>query len=142
VLHPDSAWMDRRLPANENSVVVALEYGAFRALLPGDAGLAFEAGEAGRLPRATLLKVAHHGSLTATGPALLAAVGPRVCVVSVGPNRYGLPDPRLLAALARAGCDVFRTDADGPVTVETDGRTVRVLGGARDTTFITTREEP
>ena len=142
VLHPDSAWLERRLPANENSIVVVLEYGAFRALFPGDAGLAFEAEEAERLPRATLLKVAHHGSIGATGPALVEAVRPRVCIVSVGPNRYGLPDPRVLDALGRAGCDLFRTDADGAVTVETDGRTVRVRAGARDTTFITTQEEP
>ena len=142
VLHPDSAWMERRLPANENGVVVALEYGAFRALFTGDAGLAFEAGEAGRLPRSTLLKVAHHGSVSATGPAFLTEVRPRVCVVSVGPNHFGQPDPRILAALARASCVVFRTDADGTVTVETDGRSVHVKAGARDTTFIITQEEP
>ena len=142
VLHPDSAWMERGLPANENGVVVALEYRAFRALMTGDAGLVFEAAEAGRLPRATLLKVAHHGSISATGPALLAAVRPQICVVSVGPNHFGQPDPRVLGALARAGCDVFRTDADGTVSVETDGRTVHVKAGARDTTFITTQEEP
>jgi competence protein ComEC len=142
VLHPDSAWMERGLPANENGVVVAVEYGAFRALMTGDAGLVFEEAEAGRLPKATLLKVAHHGSIGATGPALVAAVRPRICVVSVGPNHFGQPDPRVLAALARAGCDVFRTDADGTVTAETDGHAVHVLAGARDTTFITTREEP
>ena len=117
VLHPDSAWLARRLPANESSVVVALEYGAFRALMPGDAGLTFEAGEAGRLPRATLLKVAHHGSIGATGPAFVDEVRPRVCVVSVGPNRYGQPDPRVVGELQRAGCNVFRTDTDGIVTV-------------------------
>ncbi|HVO34110.1 MAG TPA: ComEC/Rec2 family competence protein [Gemmatimonadales bacterium] len=142
VLHPDSAWMERGLPANENGVVVALEYGAFRALMAGDAGLAFEEAEAGQLPRATLLKVAHHGSISATGPALVAAVRPRICVVSVGPNHFGQPDPRVLGALARAGCDIFRTDTDGAVTVETDGRTVHVAAGARDTSFISTREEP
>ncbi len=141
VLHPDDAFLARGLPVNEGSVVVALEYGAFRALLPGDAGLAFEAELAARLPRATLLKVAHHGSAGATGPELLAAVRPRVCVVSVGPNRFGLPDARVLAALRRSGCDVFRTDADGPVTIETDGRTVRVAAGARRTSFLATLEE-
>jgi len=142
VLHPDSLWMERGLPANENGVVAAVEYGAFRALMTGDAGLVFEAAEAGRLPRATLLKVAHHGSFSATGPALLAAVEPRICVVSVGPNHFGQPDPRVLAALGRSGCDVFRTDADGTVTVETDGRAVHVEAGKRDTSFIPTQEEP
>jgi competence protein ComEC len=142
VLHPDSAWMTRGLPANENGVVAAIEYGAFRALMTGDAGLPFEAAEAGRLPRAALLKVAHHGSIGATGPALVAAVRPRICVVSVGPNHFGQPDPRVLAALRRSGCDVFRTDADGAVTVETDGRSVHVEAGKRDTSFIPTQEEP
>ncbi len=142
VLHPDSAWMTRGLPANENGVVAAIEYGAFRALMTGDAGLPFEAAEAGRLPRAALLKVAHHGSIGATGPALVAAVRPRICVVSVGPNHFGQPDSRVLAALRRSGCDVFRTDADGAVTVETDGRSVHVEAGKRDTSFTPTKEEP
>jgi beta-lactamase superfamily II metal-dependent hydrolase len=65
-----------------------------------------------------------------------------VCIISVGPNRYGEPDPGVVAELERAGCDVFRTDAAGTVTVETDGRTVRVHAGQRDTTFILTREQP
>jgi competence protein ComEC len=144
VLHPDSAWLERRLPANENSVVVSLEYGAFRALFPGDAGLAAESAPdlASRLSRATVLKVAHHGSRLATGPAFLSAVAPRVCVISVGPNRYGQPDPGLVASLERAGCLVFRTDQGGAVTVQTDGRTVRAHNARQDTTLILTREQP
>lgn len=144
VLHPDSAWLERRLPANENSVVVSLEYGSFRALLPGDAGLEAEVAPdlAGRVGRATVLKVAHHGSRMATGPAFLSAVAPQVCVISVGPNRYGQPDPRVLGDLERAGCRVFRTDLGGTVTVETDGRLVRASAGGQDTTFILTREHP
>lgn len=144
VWHPDSAWMERQLAPNENSVVLTVDYGSFRAVFPGDAGLAMEAAPdiAGRIPAATVLKVAHHGSRSATGPAWLAAVAPRVCIVSVGPNRYGEPDPGVIAALARAGCDVFRTDVEGAVTVETDGRAVRVHSGQRDTTFILTREQP
>jgi len=144
VWHPDSAWMERRLEPNENSVVLTLDYGAFRAVFPGDGGLAMEGAPdvAGRIPRATLLKVGHHGSRSATGPAWLAQLAPRLCVISVGPNKYGEPDAGVVAALGRAGCDVFRTDAAGAVTVETDGREVRVHAGARDTSFILTREEP
>jgi competence protein ComEC len=144
VLHPDSAWMERRLPANENSVVVSLEYGGFRALFPGDAGPAAEAAPdlAGRLARATVLKVAHHGSRTASGPRFLAAVAPALCVISVGPNRYGQPDPGVVADLERVGCRVFRTDRGGAVTVETDGRVVRASAGGHETTFILTRERP
>jgi competence protein ComEC len=144
VWHPDSAWLERQRPTNENSVVLTVEYGGFRAVLPGDGGLAMEAapGIAGRIPAATVLKVAHHGSRSATSPAWLAAVAPRVCIISVGPNGYGEPDPGVVAALVRAGCTVFRTDVAGTVTVETEGRTVRVHAGQRDTTFTLTREQP
>jgi competence protein ComEC len=135
VWHPDSAFLARRLPPNENSVVVTLAYGAFRAILPGDAGRPMEAERVAGIGRATLLKVGHHGSRSATGPAWLAALRPRVCVVPVGPNRYGHPAPEVLGALARSACAVWRTDRDGSVTVATDGRTVRVRAAGRDTTF-------
>jgi competence protein ComEC len=141
VRHPDSAWLARGLPLNENSVVATLELGAFGALFTGDAGVALEAAalSPGAVPRVTVLKVSHHGSRAATGARFLAAAAPEVCVISAGPNHYGLPDPVVLDALARAGCAVFRTDRDGAVTVETDGRTVRVRAGRRDTTFLSTR---
>jgi competence protein ComEC len=144
VLHPDSAWLERRLPPNENSVVVSLEFGGFRALFPGDAGLVAETASdlAAGLAPATVLKVAHHGSRTASGPRFLAAVAPRVCVISVGPNRFGQPDPGVVRDLERGGCAVFRTDRGGSVTVETDGRTVRARNGRQDTTFTLTRGEP
>jgi len=122
VLHPDSSWMERRRPTNDNSVVLRLEYGAFRALFPGDAGLAAEASLAESAGPVTVLKVAHHGSRSASGPAWLAALAPRVCVVSVGENRMGLPVPGVLRGLAAAGCATYRTDVSGPVAVVTDGR--------------------
>lgn len=143
VLHPDSAWLALRLPANENSVVLAVEYGAFRAILPGDAGLPMEVVRAAEVGAATLLKVGHHGSRTATGTAWLAALRPSVCVVSVGANRYGHPDGGTLGRLGAAGCAVWRTDRAGRITVETDGHSVAVRPQTgRDTTIILSRERP
>jgi len=122
VLHPDSAWMAEGLPANENAVVLRVEFGAFRALFPGDAGSLMEAARAASVGPVTLLKVAHHGSRSATGPAWLAALAPRVCVVSVGVNGFGQPAAEVLGALAAAGCRTLRTDEDGVIRVSTDGR--------------------
>jgi competence protein ComEC len=132
VLHPDSAWLARRAPANENSVVLALEYGRFRALLPGDAGLPMEVARATDAGDVTLLKVGHHASRSASGPTWLAALRPEWCVVSVGSNRYGHPDPGVLGRLGAAGCTTWRTDRAGDVTVETDGAraTLRAAGTA------------
>jgi competence protein ComEC len=48
-------------------------------------------------------------------------------VISVGArNVYGHPDPGALARLAAAGARVLRTDRDGAVVFETDGRTLAV----------------
>jgi competence protein ComEC len=126
VFHPDSAWLSRELPANENSVVLVAEFGKFRALFTGDAGLPMEVVRGGAIGDVTLLKVGHHGSLSATGPGWLAAVRPELCVVSVGPNRYGHPTAEVLARLAGAGCATWRTDRAGDVTVATNGRTATV----------------
>jgi competence protein ComEC len=138
--HPDSAWLERRAPANENSVVLTVEYGAFRAAFPGDAGLPMEDRRAAAVGRVTLLKVGHHGSRTATGDAWLGALRPALCVISVGRNDYGHPDAGVLAALERDGCAVWRTDRDGMVTVDTDGADVRLdANRGRDTALAARR---
>jgi competence protein ComEC len=126
VLHPDSAWLARGLSPNENAVVVRVEFGSFRALLAGDAGLPMEAARAGDAGWTTVLKVSHHGSRSATGPSWLTALTPSICVVSVGVNRFGHPAPDVLRRLDAAGCRTYRTDEAGTVSVSTDGRSVVV----------------
>src|SRR5207248_7709552 len=106
VWHPDSATVADGWEANENSVVVTIEYGAFRALFGGDAGLPMEALRARQIGVVSVLKVGHHGSRSATSDQWLAALQPRICVIEVGArNRYGHPDPGTLARLRDAGCD-------------------------------------
>jgi len=127
VWHPDSAWLARELPANENSVVLTVEYGAFRAVFTGDAGVPMETVRAGEIGHVTLLKVGHHGSRSATSDRWLAALTPELCVISVGAhNLYGHPDPGTLVALDNAHCAVRRTDRSGTIEVETDGRALSV----------------
>ena len=72
-----------------------------------------------------MLKVAHHGSEDPGLPELLRVLRPRVAVISVGEgNDYGHPRPETLAALGAApGLATLRTDEDGRVVVESDGRT-------------------
>ncbi|MDP3773175.1 MAG: ComEC/Rec2 family competence protein [Gemmatimonadales bacterium] len=141
VWHPDSAWMELRLPANENSVVLSVEYGGFRALFTGDAGLPMEAARGGTIGAVTLLKVGHHGSRTASGASWLAELRPALCVISVGRNNYGHPDRGILTGLAASGCAIYRTDHLGEIAVETDGQIVTLRTGiGRDTSFMLTRE--
>lgn len=130
LLHPAPEWLRRETRANENSLVVRVSYGAFDALLTGDAGWPAESALAGRVGRIELLKVGHHGSRGSTRPAWVAELQPRVAVVSVGRNRYGHPAPEVLARLARAGVAVYRTDAGGTVTIRSDGRYFDVVQGS------------
>jgi competence protein ComEC len=75
-----------------------------------------------------ILKVAHHGSEDPGLDDELRTLRPRVAVISCGRgNDYGHPRPETLAALAASpGLAVYRTDLDGRVVVESDGRMLRV----------------
>jgi competence protein ComEC len=129
ILAPDSAWTASLRDPNEASTIVLIRYGERRFLLTGDAESAEEAwvvASAADL-RADVLKVAHHGSPTSTTPAFLAAVRPRVALISVGAgNRYGHPGARVLADLAAVGALVMRTDRSGSIVVRSDGRSLVV----------------
>jgi competence protein ComEC len=103
---------------NENSVVVMLEYRGFRILFMGDAGQNSEARllASGVDLRADILKVGHHGSAYASTPEFIAAVHPKIAIISVGRhNRFGHPAPRTLATLRAAGVTVYRTDRCGAI---------------------------
>ncbi|HET7342012.1 MAG TPA: MBL fold metallo-hydrolase, partial [Methylomirabilota bacterium] len=117
------------LGRNDAARVLRVDFGAASFLLASDVEDAGEQAlvDSARPLGATVLKVPHHGSRTSSGPALLAAVRPAIAVISVGArNAYGHPDAGVLARLAAAGADVYRTDRDGAVLLETDGRTLDV----------------
>lgn len=136
VLHPDTTWSGWGLDLNDDSVVLLVRYGAFRAIFMGDAGEAPEAALRGRVGHVDLLKVGHHGSRTASGAAWLKELSPTVAVLSVGShNRYGHPAPDALQRLGAQHATIWRTDQEGTVTVITDGRHVEVRGRSRRLAF-------
>jgi competence protein ComEC len=97
---------------NNQSVIVRVERDGRSALLTGDAGSPVERELAaqGSL-RADLLKVGHHGSRTSTSAELLAAVRPRVAVLSCGRrNRFGHPAPEVVSRIDEARISLLRTD--------------------------------
>ncbi len=122
VLHPGAVAAGDLL--NDHSVVLRLTAGRVSFLLPGDieADVEQELVESGRPLAASVLKVAHHGSITSSSPAWLAAVKPQVAVISVGAdNRFGHPAAEVLQRYAAAGIPVLRTDQLGSVEFVTDG---------------------
>jgi competence protein ComEC len=110
---------------NNDSLVLRLNYGATAILMEGDAEKRMEEQMAPLGPRADLLKVGHHGSLTSTTPEFLTAVGPHWASISLGiHNSFGLPGMATLRRLEGRGVKTYRTDLDGAITFYLDGRTV------------------
>ena len=125
ILWPDGPGLPSEDP-NQHAVVALASFGATDVLLTADA----ESDVTARLPLrpVEVLKVAHHGSEDTGLPDLLRVLRPRLAVISVGKgNDYGHPRPETLAALAAApGLETLRTDENGRVVVESDGRTITV----------------
>ena len=114
---------------NNNSVVIKLVYGEVSFLLTGDLQAEGEARllRGGGNLRATVLKVPHHGAATSCTPEFLRAVSPEWALISAGGSaRLGHPSEEVIERLEAVGAKVLRTDIDGAITVETDGRKVRV----------------
>jgi competence protein ComEC len=98
---------------NNQSLVAVFQRDGRRAMLTGDIGASTEGAllASGRISRADLLKVAHHGSRTSTSPDFVAAVRPRLALLSCGrENRFGHPAPETLRTLATFRVPLFRTD--------------------------------
>ncbi len=117
---------------NNVSVVFLGHVGVRRFLLMGDVEEGIDPSLLTEgLPHVDLLKVAHHGSRTATTQAFVDAVRPAVAVASAGAgNPYGHPAKATLDRLAASGARVLRTDREGSVVVgfEPGGMTVRTEG--------------
>ena len=110
---------------NDDSLVFTVGMGGISALLEADAEPATERRIVGEHPEAALLKVAHHGSASATSSELLATVHPRYAVISSGVrNVYGHPRREVLERLERAGVKTYRTDEMGAVSLYLDGKSV------------------
>ncbi|HUF46933.1 MAG TPA: DNA internalization-related competence protein ComEC/Rec2, partial [Vicinamibacterales bacterium] len=129
VLHPPEPDWERRAVRNDDSVVLRISFGSVEVLLSGDAGMEFESAfDPDRPARvATILKAGHHGSRSSSGDAFLSRVAPDIALVSAGAaNSFGHPHPEVIARLGQARAEVFRTDRDGAITIETDGARVDV----------------
>jgi competence protein ComEC len=122
-LWPDGPGLPGDDP-NSRTVVLLASYGEVEALLSADA----ETDVTARLlsQRVEILKVAHHGSEDPGLEAELRQLAPALAVISCGRgNDYGHPRAETLAALATVpGLETFRTDLDGRVVVESDGRRI------------------
>jgi len=118
VIHPSPGDYWR---SNDSSCVLVIEAGSTRFLLAGDIETPAERYLERTMPErlhAQVLVVPHHGSNTSSSQNFLAAVQPRLALISAGyRNRYQMPHDAVLHRLRTHGAAVRRTDFDGAVTV-------------------------
>jgi beta-lactamase superfamily II metal-dependent hydrolase len=105
---------------NNNSVGALLEYGRFRALYTGDSEIAELRSwlRTARIPRVTIVKVAHHGSSNGTAAEWVRATAPVIALFSLASrNSYGHPSPGVETAWTSVGAQVHRTDREGTIDI-------------------------
>ncbi len=112
---------------HQNMVVGRLSYGGTCFLMTGDMEREQEFKILNDDIDCEVLKVGHHGSKTSSSDAFLKAVSPEIAVIEVGAkNRYGHPYQAVLDRLTASAIQIFRTDTDGAVIIESDGENIFV----------------
>jgi competence protein ComEC len=117
--------------AEDASVVMRLEYGKLRYLFAGDIDKRGEAWLAQQPTdlHSTIIKIPRHGSANANTAEFIAAVRPRVAVISAGARaRSGVQREEIADRYRDGGAEVLSTYEDGAITLETDGNSVRYSG--------------
>ncbi len=112
---------------NNYSVVIKAEYGENSFLFTGDAEKLVEDEilESNYDIKADVLKVGHHGSSTSTSEKFLNKVSPKYAVISCGVNNeYGHPHKETLEKLKERNIKTYRTDLDGTVVAQSDGKKI------------------
>lgn len=119
---------------NDTSIVLKVTYQNVSFLLTGDASTKVEEKLNPADLESTVLKVGHHGSVTATNEKFLNTVNPKYAIISVGENnQYEHPHTTVLNTLAAHNITTYRTDQDGTIKVITDGTNIEINTSKTDT---------
>ncbi len=126
-----------RAARNENSQILKVEDGERGFLFTGDAGEATEKellGDGVPLKGIRVLKLGHHGSRTSSSPEFLAAVSPRLAVISrAASNPFGFPHAQVQDRLDACGIRWLDTAWSGTIRMVCGENGIQVetaLGGA------------
>ncbi|HEX7228968.1 MAG TPA: DNA internalization-related competence protein ComEC/Rec2 [Candidatus Binatia bacterium] len=116
---------------SEAPAVIRLKYGNLTYLFTSDIDLHDQALLLQRPEnmRSTVITVPRHGNAAASPPEFIRMVSPKLAILSAGArSRDEAGRQVILERYQTAGVEVLRTDEDGAVIVETDGRILRYHG--------------
>lgn len=125
-----SANKEKGQEENDYSVVSMFDCLNKRVLLTGDAGVKIETELLGRELnlKSDILKIAHHGSLTANSLDFLQIIKPLVAVISVGRNnKFNHPNPTILQRLQKLPVDIYRTDTQGLIEFLANNKIIKLI---------------
>ena len=112
---------------NSNSIVLNISYKNNNFLFTGDCEESNEMDmiNSYNLEDIDFLKVAHHGSYTASSLTFLEETTPDIAVISCGyKNSYGHPHKSTLDNLEPVDAKIFRTDQNGSMQFYSDGEKI------------------
>jgi competence protein ComEC len=103
---------------NDNSAVLYFSFIGKKWLFTGDISSTIEKELIVNYPDldVDILKVAHHGSDTATSLSFIKKITPKEAVISVGKNKYGHPNSSVIRILQQCGVIIRRTDIEGTIS--------------------------
>jgi competence protein ComEC len=123
VLAPSRLIRGTESDPNNNCLVLKIAYGNTSFLMLADMERE-QYSTIKPLPRATVLKAAHHGSVNGTSMDLLNEVRPSIIILSYGKNNpYGYPHKKVVGAISALG--ITRLDTkDGTIEIISDGKKI------------------
>ncbi|MDD1729739.1 MAG: hypothetical protein LUQ50_11800 [Methanospirillum sp.] len=114
-------------PANKSGTLATdtlipfITYGNFNVLLMGTHN------DVPEIHNVQIVRVPDHGSSHSIDPEFIIQVHPEIAIVSTGGGAsIGYPEYGTINTLQTAGAEVMRTDSDGTIIIETDGKSVSV----------------
>ncbi len=128
VLSPPAG--DSGSDVNDNSVVLALQFGDVQYLAPGDVDTGVEqrlVDEWGSDLESDVYKAGHHGSATSSSDAFVDAIDPEMAIISSAyDSQYGHPHDEVLERFANRDIETYWTGVHGDIVVRTDGTSIKV----------------
>ncbi|MBR4113513.1 MAG: MBL fold metallo-hydrolase [Anaerotignum sp.] len=112
---------------NNHSIVLRVSVGETAFLFTGDVEIEgeYDILEQGFDISADVLKVSHHGSSGSSVEEFLAYIDADYAVISVGEgNIYDHPEAVTLKRLQNYGMEIYRTDEQGTIVCDTDGKNI------------------
>ena len=131
IILPPANPLIKESEINNNSIVIRLDFKDFSCLFTGDIEKEREGqllNESRNNLNVDILKIAHHGSSSGSSPLFIKSVNPETSIIFCGKgNQYGHPHQETLTLLQNLGINIYRTDLNGTILVETNGTDYQVF---------------